>query len=76
MVVAYSTIKALDVFAKEYDYNNIDEYLLGIKAELKEEPESDAPMMLLDDFASSHTKIGKMSVTVKAYVSKVKKKNT
>ena len=34
-VVAYSAIKVLDVFAKEYDYNNIDEYLLCINAELK-----------------------------------------
>ena len=71
--VAYSTIKALDNFAKVNQYDSIDDYLIEVKQELKEEPESDAPMMVLDDFSSYLTSVGKMPATVKAYVSKAKK---
>ena len=71
--VASSTIKALDAFAKTCQYKDIDEYLLDVKAELKEEPESDIPMRMLDDFAGHLTQTGRMPATVKAYVSKAKK---
>ena len=71
--VAYSTVKALDEFATHHEYPNIDDYLTDVKAELKEEPESDIPMRVLDDFASHLTNIGKMPATVKSYVSKTKK---
>jgi len=71
--VAYCTVKALDVYAISIGYKDIDEYLSEIKAELKEEPDSDIPMRMLDDFSSHLTKIGKMPATVMAYVSKAKK---
>ena len=71
--VASSAVKALDDFAKQNDYDSIDDYLMEVKQELKEEPESDVAMMVLDDFSSHLTKIGKMPATVKAYVSKAKK---
>ena len=71
--VAYSTIKALDNFAKTIGYDDVDQYFVDIKTELKKEPDSDIPMRMLDDFASYLTKVGRMSATVKAYVSKAKK---
>lgn len=41
--VASSAVKALDGFAMNNDYSNIDEYFAEVKQELVEEPESDAP---------------------------------
>lgn len=71
--VANSTIKALDVFAITLDYDDVDEYLVEIKKELVEEPESDIALRMLDDFSAHLTNTGKMPATVAAYVSKAKK---
>ena len=57
--VAYSTIKALDNFAKTIGYDDVDQYFVDIKTELKKEPDSDIPMRMLDDFASYLTKVGR-----------------
>jgi len=71
--VAYSTTQILDKFAKSIQFDNIDDYLIEVKAELKEEPDSDIAVRTLDDFASFLTESGKMPATVTAYVSKAKK---
>ncbi len=71
--VAYSATEALDKFAITLQYQNIDDYLIEVKAELKEESDSDIAVRTLDDFASFLTEWGKMPSTVTAYVSKAKK---
>ena len=71
--VAYSTAKKLDEFAVTLEYENIDDYLIEVKAELKEEPDSDIAVRTLDDFSSFLTEDGKLPATVMAYVSKAKK---